>query len=137
MGGQTILLVDDEVKQRKKMRRTLEAVGYKVMESRDYAEASAIYQRFSDRIDLLLVDVCLPGNYGCELARRALTGRPELRVLLMSGSTGAEVCRFYGISATDVHFLAKPFREADLLARVAYLLEDTSLGGKAAGVTTE
>jgi hypothetical protein len=33
------------------------------------------------------------------------------------------VCRFYGISSTDVHFLKKPFRDADLAARVKYLLE--------------
>jgi len=47
---------------------------------------------------------------------------------MISGDTGAKVCKFYGISPSDVHFLKKPFRDSDLVARVRYLLETTELG---------
>lgn len=121
--NQTILLVDDEARQRLRMRNSLRDAGYRVIESRDFKEAHAIYERLREEIDLLLIDVSLPGKNGCELAKDALAVDPTVKVLLMSGHTGAEVCRFYGIPATDVHFLEKPFRAIDLLARVRYVLE--------------
>jgi DNA-binding response OmpR family regulator len=119
----TILLVDDEAVQRRRIGTILRNAGYGIIESRDYDEATAMFQRRSDEIDMLLVDVSLPGNNGYELAKAALRMKAGVRVLLMSGPTGAEVCRFYGMLATDVHFLEKPFRAVDLLARVKYLLE--------------
>ena len=83
---------------------------------------------------MLLLDVSIPGNNGCELALAALAMHPSVKVLLMSGLTGAEVCRFYGISATDVHFLEKPFHDSTLLARVKYVLGSAEpLRGTATG----
>jgi DNA-binding NtrC family response regulator len=118
-----ILVVDDEAKQRRRMSHILRRVGYEVIESRDYSEACALYQRRQDEVDMLLIDVSLPGYYGCELAKTAISTNPGVKVLLTSGNTGAEVCKFYGISPTDVHFLKKPFRDDDLAGRVRYLLE--------------
>jgi len=118
-----ILLVDDEANERKRMTRVLRGAGYQVIESRDYLEARALYQRRYDEIDMLLIDVSLPGYYGCELAKNAVAVNPGVKALLFSGNAGAEVCKFYGISPTDVHFLKKPFRDDDLAGRVRYLLE--------------
>src|SRR5437667_12902004 len=118
-----ILLVDDEANQRYRMSAVLRRAGYRVIQTRDYQEASAVYLRFRDEIDMLLIDVSIPGQNGCELAKTAKAQNPGVKVLLMSGQAGAEVCRFYGISATDVHFLEKPFRPVDMLARVKYVLE--------------
>ena len=130
----TILIVDDELPERKRMRGILRTADYEVIESRDYAEALALFQRRRDEIDMLLIDVSLPGNNGCELARASLEIAPNVKILLISGHTGAEVCRFYGIPATDVHFLEKPFRALDLLARVKYVLESSEpLAGSASG----
>jgi DNA-binding response OmpR family regulator len=87
-----------------------------------------------DEIDMLVIDVSIPGKNGCELANEALAMQSNVKVLLMSGLTGAEVCRFYGIPATDVHFLEKPFRESTLLARVKYVLGSAEpLRGTATG----
>ena len=130
----TILLVDDEVNERKRMRNVLEGAGYQVIESGDFAGASATFQRRRDEICMLLIDVSLPGNNGCELAKMSLSLNPGVKVLLISGLTGAEVCRFYGIPATDLHFLEKPFRGVDLLARVKYVFESSEpLAGSASG----
>jgi DNA-binding response OmpR family regulator len=121
--AKTILLADDETSQRQRMKHLLRNMGYQVIESRDYSEASALYQRHSEQIDLLVVDVSLPGFYGCELARTALATNPRVTALLLSAMAGAEACKFYGFVADDVHFLKKPFRDSDLMARVQYLLE--------------
>ena len=135
-GTKTIMLVDDEVRERKRLRVILRSAGYDVIEARDFHEARATYQRRRDEIQMLLIDVSLPGNNGCELAKSARAHDPEVKVLLMSGRTGAEVCKFYGIPATDVHFLAKPFRAADLVERVRYVLESGEpLSGSARGGT--
>jgi len=69
--AQVILVVDDETHQRARMRRLLRKIGYEVIGARDYAEASALYQRRHDEIDMLVIDVSLPGYYGCELAKTA------------------------------------------------------------------
>jgi len=96
-----------------------------------------MFDRQSDRIDLLLIDVSLPDRNGCELAKSALAVRPSVQVLLMSGLAGAQVCKFYGIPATDVHFLEKPFGDSALLARVKYILGSTEpLTGTATGTAS-
>jgi CheY-like chemotaxis protein len=74
------------------------------------------------RIDLLLTDISLPGLNGCELARKLLQDRPKLKVLLVSGYTGAEICQYYGVELSDLHFLAKPFSPATLFHRLQVLM---------------
>jgi DNA-binding response OmpR family regulator len=134
---QTILIVDDERSARKRIKVVLRQVGYNLIEARDFSEAWAMFGRESDHIDLLLIDVSLPDRNGCELAKSALAARPGVQVLLMSGLAGAEVCKFYGIPATDVHFLEKPFRDSALLARVKYILGSTEpLTGTATGTAS-
>jgi DNA-binding response OmpR family regulator len=77
-------------------------------------------------LDLLVADVSLPGPNGCELAARILETQPDMQVLFISGYTGAEACRAYGIQSSDAHFLGKPFDPATLLARVDELLKEPS-----------
>jgi DNA-binding response OmpR family regulator len=45
-----------------------------------------------------------------------------LKVLFVSGYAGAELCRFFGLPVTDVHFLRKPVDPAELLGRVKFVL---------------
>jgi DNA-binding response OmpR family regulator len=82
---------------------------------------------------MLLVDVSIPGNNGCVLATLALARNPQVKVLMMSATAGAEVCKFYGFLPDDPRFLAKPFREEDLVARVALLMRGSNADGKVAG----
>ncbi len=122
-GCKTILLVDDEVSQREKMRRALRASGYRVVVAADYRTAMASFQQHSGVIDMLVTDLALPGKNGYELGLALRTVQPELKVLFISAQVGAELHRFYGMKSTDEHFLAKPFQPAELLRRVRYLLE--------------
>jgi DNA-binding response OmpR family regulator len=119
----TILLVDDEEGTRKHIRNALERSGHTVLTAKDFDDAVETYHRHRGGIDLLLTDVALPGLSGCDLAIALREEDPALRVLLTSGYTGAELLQFYGVHLTDVHFLQKPFRLADLLQRVALVFE--------------
>jgi DNA-binding response OmpR family regulator len=121
-GIKTILLIDDEAPMRAFISQTLQSADYVVLEGADYNEAVALFQAHSDDIDLLLVDAALPDKNGFELTRVLSQARPGLVVLFTSGDVGAQLCRFYGMSPTDVRFLKKPFQPIELLERVKCLL---------------
>jgi two-component system cell cycle sensor histidine kinase/response regulator CckA len=114
----TILVVDDELEDRQQMRTSLEAASYRVLEASNYHSGVNIFAQHSHEIDLLIADISLPDTNGCELAKSILEIKPDLKVLLVSGHTGAEVCRFYGLTSLELHFLEKPFKPVDLLIRV-------------------
>jgi DNA-binding NtrC family response regulator len=119
----TILLIDDEASQRAFMRRVLEDAGYNVLEGGDYDQALVIHNQHRGKIDVLLTDISLPGRNGYELVKDLIAINPDLNAIFVSGAAGSEVCRFHGMATTDVHFLEKPFKAADLLQRVRRVLE--------------
>jgi DNA-binding response OmpR family regulator len=119
----TILLIDDEAPQRAFMRRVLEDAGYTVLEGADPDEAMVIRRHYRGKIDVLVTDISLPGRNGYVLARTLLDTDPGLSVIFISGLAGAEICRYHGMATTDVHFLEKPLKAADLLRRVRQVLE--------------
>ena len=119
----TILVVDDEAGERSLMRNTLQNEGYTVLESSDYDEALAVHARHRGAIDLLLVDLSLPGGNGYELSKAILALEPNVKVLFVSGHAGAALCKFLAIDVTDLHFLQKPLIAPDLLNRVRSVLD--------------
>lgn len=121
--GVTVLLVDDESSQRTMMRDILENAGYIVLEAQDSAEALVIHGNRTGRIDIVLTDIALPGKDGCQLVKNLIEADPYLSAVFVSGLTGAELCRFYGLATTDIHFLAKPFAAAELLSRIRNVLK--------------
>jgi CheY-like chemotaxis protein len=121
-GSETILLVEDEHDLRKMAAQALELTGYKVIEAACGEDALEICSNRNRKIDLLLTDVILPGLGGSELAGRAISARPELRVLYMSGYTGDSVLR-YGVSDSDPAFLQKPFTLDALSRKVREVLD--------------
>jgi two-component system cell cycle sensor histidine kinase/response regulator CckA len=129
-----VLIVDDEEIDSTLMRRSLErAGGFTVLEAKSYDAGFRVFAERGGEVDLLIVDVSLPGQNGLDLARSLLRKRPALKVLFVSGWVGAELLRSHGIVESDRHFLGKPFRPAELLERVRSVLGDASgvewLGG--------
>ncbi len=104
------------------MRRSLNAAGFVVFDAENAAEAIQRFEMHRDEIDMLVTDISLPGRNGVELAQALLRRRSQLKVLFVSGHVGAEVIRFYGFAATDQHFLKKPFRDQEFVARVREIL---------------
>jgi two-component system, cell cycle sensor histidine kinase and response regulator CckA len=72
-------------------------------------------------IHVLLTDVVLPGEDGRELAARLLAGRPEVRVLYMSGYPD-DVIAQHGVQATVPALLHKPFAPDALLLTIRQAL---------------
>jgi DNA-binding response OmpR family regulator len=119
---ETVLWVDDEETVRSAIAVVLRRAGYRVLVASTYQDALATFESNRDAITLLIADISLPGGNGCELALAMREQNRDLRVLFVSGHVGAEFCRFYGLEATDLCFLAKPFQNNELLLRVQQVL---------------
>jgi two-component system cell cycle sensor histidine kinase/response regulator CckA len=122
-----ILVVDDEPLDVDLIRRVLAGGGFQVLDADSYDSALRVFDEAHSAIDLVLVDVSLPGKNGVELAKELVKRKPSLRILFVSGHVGFEVVRFYGMRTSDRHFLQKPFRSEVLLARVRETLQSSEL----------
>jgi PAS domain S-box-containing protein len=119
-GAETILVTEDESTLRELVRVVLGRLGYRVLLAADAASALEIAR--SERIDLLVTDVVLPGRSGLELAEAMRADAAGLRVLYMSGYTAAALedqGRFRG----DVELLEKPFTPETLGVAVRRALD--------------
>jgi two-component system cell cycle sensor histidine kinase/response regulator CckA len=121
-GLETILLVEDEAFVRKVTAQVLESAGYSLVIAASAAEALQAYRGCSERVDLLLADVVMPGMSGRELASEFERTYPSVRVLLMSGYTD-QLARCERPRRGQC--LAKPFSMGMLLLRVREALDTT------------
>jgi CheY-like chemotaxis protein len=121
-GSQTVLLVEDEEAVRGLVRQILLGAGYNVLESPDGAQALQLAEQHLGPIHLLVTDVVLPGVGGRMVAERLMALRPTMRILFLSGYTDDAVLR-RGVDQADANFLQKPFTSADLLKKVAEILQ--------------
>jgi two-component system cell cycle sensor histidine kinase/response regulator CckA len=121
-GTETILLVEDMEAVRDITAKVLGRAGYTVLSAATPREALDLSRGHRDRIDLLLSDIVMPEMNGPDLSKRLVVGRPELRLLFMSGYAAAAPNRETGFDI-DADFLAKPFRPGDLLVRVREILD--------------
>jgi CheY-like chemotaxis protein len=120
-GVETILLVDDEALIIKVMRSNLEEHGYAVRTADSGERAIEVFEECGDEIDVVILDLGMPGMGGRACLQKLLEIDPDVRVIISSG---------YG--APDDHeeilnlgargFLAKPHQLADLLSEIDALL---------------
>ncbi|GIL37514.1 response regulator transcription factor [Phycicoccus sp. DTK01] len=110
-----ILIVDDEVRLRTLLSRTLVAAGHRPLTAADGAEACQTVR--SRTVDLVLLDLVMPGMDGLTVLRHVqqIDAPPPVIVLSGVGDVGTRV-QAINEGATD--FLTKPFVTAELLARV-------------------
>jgi CheY-like chemotaxis protein len=121
-GRETVLVAEDDPFVRAFAVRTLEALGYRVIAVVNGPEALSRLHG-GDKVDLLFTDVVMPGGMnGWELAERARGARPGLKVLLTSGYA-LETLLARGRLRTDMAFLNKPYRKADLARRLREALD--------------
>jgi two-component system, cell cycle sensor histidine kinase and response regulator CckA len=118
----TVLVVDDQRFARRVAYRILSEAGYRVLEAEDGEEALGALSISKGRVDLIMIDVVMPGMDGVQLAARIWEGWPEKRVLFTSGHA-AEVLMQHGLVYLDVPFLAKPFTRDECLAKVREALD--------------
>jgi CheY-like chemotaxis protein len=118
----TILLVDDEEAIRTITRQVLESFGYRVLEAQAGETALGIYVNHKDEIDLVILDLNMPGMSGQVCLQKLLEIEQGVKVLVASGyfDKGMEnTVLAQGASG----FLQKPFTLNNLMERVQGLLK--------------
>lgn len=115
----TVLAVDDQPQNLRLLEAVLGPRGYQVLTASSGPEALALVA--AEDVDLVLLDVVMPGMDGHEVCRRirAAERTAFLPIVMVTASGDHERLRALESGADD--FVAKPFEHAELLARVASL----------------
>jgi len=117
-----VLIVDDEPNIILSLEFLMNQRGYETRVARDGDEALAEVERF--RPDLVLLDVMLPRRDGFEVCQTLrATGWSELKILMLTAK-GRDVEIEKGLALGADGYVTKPFSTAELVARVAAMLED-------------
>jgi two-component system response regulator MprA len=113
-----VLVVDDEPRMLSMMRRVLEVDGYAVVVAEDGDAALDVLRR--QPVDLLILDVMMPGPNGFEVCR---TVRRESAVpILMLTARDEAIDKVTGLDCGADDYVVKPFNPDELMARVRALL---------------
>lgn len=122
VGGETILLVEDEEFVRSIATEVLESCGYVVIPARDAAHGMEQFSRNRGSISLLLTDVVMPGGSGKTLAEKLSADDPSLKVIFMSGYTDNAVVRQQFMDPRTA-YLQKPFSVDGLVRKIREVLD--------------
>ncbi len=114
----TILVVDDEYRMRKLVGDFLRKAGYDVVEAEDGQGALAL---LTPAIDLVILDVMMPGLDGWETCRQIRAQGETPVILLTARSEEADELQGFAVGADE--YIAKPFSPQVLVARVRALLK--------------
>lgn len=110
-----ILLAEDEASVSAFVRRALDHAGHAVAAVPDGLAAVTLLA--TERFDLLLSDIVMPGLDGIALALKAAKDHPDMKILLMSGYA-SERQRAHNLEALAHRIIAKPFTLAEICAAV-------------------
>jgi two-component system, OmpR family, alkaline phosphatase synthesis response regulator PhoP len=114
-----LLLVEDDPTLRQALTFNLTREGYEVATAAD-GEAALEAAR-GDRLDLILLDVMLPGMSGVEVLRVLRRDGVTTPVIILSAK-GDEIDRVVGLKVGADDYVAKPFSRPELLARIEAVL---------------
>lgn len=122
VGGETVLMVEDEPAVRRLAVRALSDQGYSVLKAGAAAESIRIMEEAAARVSLVITDMLMPGMGGGELADILQAAHPDLKVLLTSGYSAAS---HHGgtTESPERPFLEKPVTPHEPVARVRQLLD--------------
>jgi PAS domain S-box-containing protein len=118
-----VFVVEDEAAVRKSVIRILSDHGYGTLDAAGPTSAIELAKLWGGPIDLLLTDIVMPDMSGDELAREVRKGRPDLRVVYMTGYSGELDIAALRIDGPVVQ---KPFTRDSLLAAVEGALAEKS-----------
>jgi two-component system, OmpR family, phosphate regulon response regulator OmpR len=114
-----VLVVDDDVRIRDLLRRYLTQEGFEIFLAEDAPAMRRVLSR--ELIDLVILDLMLPGEDGLSICRSLRAQRNTLPVIMLTAKV-EEVDRIVGLEVGADDYLAKPFNPRELLARIHAVL---------------
>jgi len=113
-----ILVVDDDLEIRNLLGKFLDQHGHRVTTAADGVEMRRALEDWS--IDLIVLDLMLPGEDGLSLCRR-LRSESDIPVIMLT-AMGEDIDRIVGLEMGADDYIAKPFNPRELLARIKSVL---------------
>lgn len=135
-GMETILLVDDEKGILETGRDTLISYGYKVLTAGNGEHAIEFYQAEKEKIQLVVMDLIMPGRGGKKCLSDLIAINPDVKVLMTSGYSSSRQIEEL-INAGAAGFICKPYRSEDLLSAIRKIIDDNSSAGPGHGAFTK
>jgi putative ABC transport system permease protein len=123
----TILVVDDDARLRKALRRVLVSHGFEVELAGNGDEALA--QIRARTFDAVVLDMMMPGSDGIEVCEQLRADGDQLPVLMLTARDAVRD-RVAGLEAGADDYLVKPFANEELIARVRALLRRAGGGSE-------
>jgi len=116
-----VLVVEDDENVRSLVTRTLEQSGFNVIEAEDGDSALSICRAENEEIELVIIDLVLPGMYGVELLNKIKELCTDIKVLFISGYIDEEL-REKELLIRAYPFLKKPFTLVELVNEINKIL---------------
>jgi len=123
-GTERILFVDDEISLVKMAKQMLERQGYEVIEKISNTEALKLFQEESDKFDLVITDMAMPGMTGDRFVKEIMKIQPNIPIILCTGHSdrmNEEKAKELGIKA----YTMKPLDQRGLAKMVREVLDKT------------
>ena len=120
-----ILIVDDDREIRELVAGYLKKNGLRVTVVADGRQMRSFLE--ADRVDLIVLDIMMPGDDGLVLCRELRAGKHKAVPILMLTSRSDETDRIVGLEMGADDYLVKPFAARELLARIKAVLRRTRM----------
>jgi len=121
--GETILVVDDNEVVRCITAETLEEHGYHIYQACDGIDTLKLFEAHFNEIDLVILDIVMPGMNGGEVAKRIRLLRPDMPILFMTGYDKEQVFSEQG-EMDRCEIITKPFQFNALSQTLRELLNE-------------
>ncbi|MCD4665453.1 MAG: response regulator transcription factor [Bacteroidales bacterium] len=118
----TILIIEDDVSILRGLKDNLTFEGYDVLTSSDGDKG--LQMAIENQINMLLLDIMLPGINGYEVCRRLKKEKPDLPIIMIT-ARGTEIDKITGLDFGADDYITKPFSIPELLARVRAVFRRT------------
>ena len=128
-GTETILVAEDEPAVLKLIEQILYTAGYTILPARDGQEALQVFREHAENIDLVILDVMMPGLSGREVMDQIRPEYPHTPLLFSSGYSESAIHTDFVIE-DGLRLIQKPYRRDSLLREVRQVLDSADRSKK-------
>lgn len=111
----SVMIVEDEESIRKFVKINLDRAGYNVLEASNGEEGLMIASR--EKLDIVVLDVMLPGIDGFEVCKRLRADHPHLGIIMLTAKS-QDIDKIMGLEYGTDDYMTKPFNPTELVLRL-------------------